>query len=83
MLVSRYKYAARAAPAFDPEAVPARRRFLARRVKLLQNLLRWRKHTGERFGISSIVSKLVEGCVIDVAQNGWEAGGEEFAHQVR
>ncbi|KAF8627463.1 hypothetical protein AX17_006276 [Amanita inopinata Kibby_2008] len=80
-LVMKYKSASRNIPTFDPEAIPARRRFLARQVKLLQNLLRWRKHTGERFGTRFLVNRLVEGCIIDIAENGWEAGGEEFARQ--
>ncbi|KAF8631700.1 hypothetical protein AX15_002248 [Amanita polypyramis BW_CC] len=80
-LVSIYKSTTRGVP-FDPEIIPARRRFLARRVKLLQNLLRWRKHTGERFGIGLLATRFVEGCVIDVALSGWDVGGEEFARQV-
>ena len=81
-IVSRYISAARGAFAFDPEAIPARRRFLARRIKLLQNLLSWRKHIGERFGIGPLATRFIEGCVVGVAQNGWETGGEEFARQV-
>jgi GC-rich sequence DNA-binding factor len=81
--VSRYRSVARLAPAFDPESIPARRRFLAKRVKLLQNLMRWRKHTGERFGIGSLATRLVDSCVVDFAQDGWEVGGDEFARRVR
>lgn len=80
--ISKYR-SSRRAPAFDPETIPVRRRFLARRVKLLQNLLRWRKHTGERFGVGALTTRLVDGCIVDVAQYGWEAGGDEFARQVR
>ncbi|KAF8726431.1 hypothetical protein AX14_004859 [Amanita brunnescens Koide BX004] len=73
---------ARAAPAFDPETIPARRRFLAKHVKLLQNLMTWRKHTGERFGIGALATRLVDSCIVDFAQDGWEVGGDEFARRV-
>ncbi|KAM6494395.1 Nineteen complex-related protein 2 domain containing protein [Amanita muscaria] len=81
-LTARYRFAAATALAFDPETIPARSRYLARLAKLLQNLLRWRKHTGERFGIGMLITRLVENCMIDVARNGWEAGGGEFVHRV-
>jgi GC-rich sequence DNA-binding factor len=81
--VSRYRSTARAAPAFDPETIPARRRFLAKHVKLLQNLMTWRKHTGERFGIGALATRLVDSCIVDFAQDGWEVGGDEFARRVR
>lgn len=67
---------------FNPQAIPARKRFLARRVKLLQNILRWRKHAGEQFGLSSIVKRLVENCFLSIAEGGWEVGGEEFSRKV-
>lgn len=81
--VSRYRSTARPAPAFDPETIPTRRRFLAKRVKLLQNLMKWRKHTGERFGIGSLATRLVDVCIVDFAQDGWEVGGDEFTRRVR
>ncbi|EDR13826.1 uncharacterized protein LACBIDRAFT_309262 [Laccaria bicolor S238N-H82] len=67
---------------FDPESIPARQRFLARRVKLLKNMLRWRKYTGERFGVGMLMSRLVERCVSGVAESGWEVGGEDVAKTV-
>ena len=67
---------------FDPEAIPARRRFLARRVKLLKNMLRWRKFTGEMFGLDRLVSRLIENCFMSVAEGGWDVGGEETARMV-
>ncbi|KAG6827182.1 hypothetical protein H0H92_012892 [Tricholoma furcatifolium] len=81
-LLARFKAVRRGPPAFNPEAIPARRRFLARRVKLLRNMLRWRKHTGERFGIGALVTQLVEQCVLDVAETGWEVGGEDISRTV-
>ncbi|KAF9026128.1 GCFC-domain-containing protein [Hymenopellis radicata] len=68
--------------AFNPESIPARRRFLARRVKLLRNLIRWRKHTGERFGVGQSISRLVDGPLLSVAETGWDVGGQEIMKQV-
>lgn len=63
-------------PPFNPESIPARQRFLARRIKLVQNIVRWRKYTSERFGIGELASKLVDRCIAPVAEGGWEVGGE-------
>ncbi|EJC98047.1 uncharacterized protein FOMMEDRAFT_97947 [Fomitiporia mediterranea MF3/22] len=67
---------------FDPEAIPARRRFLSRRYKLLANLMRWRRYTGEKFGVGEAVSRLVRDCIHPIAVTGWEVGGEEFIRKV-
>ncbi|KAK7690288.1 hypothetical protein QCA50_006943 [Cerrena zonata] len=64
-------------PRFDPSAIPARRRFLTRRVKLLNNLLRWRKYAGDKYGLGQLVEILVEKVMLPVAESGWEVGGEE------
>ncbi|EGN98478.1 hypothetical protein SERLA73DRAFT_123779 [Serpula lacrymans var. lacrymans S7.3] len=64
-------------PAFDPEAVPARQRFLSRRIKLLEAIVRWRKYTREKFGIGELCAKLVRNCILPVAESGWQVGGEE------
>lgn len=61
---------------FDPEAIPARQRFLCRRYKLLINFLRWRKYTGEKFGASELISRLINQCMRPIAETGWEVGGE-------
>ena len=65
-------------PAFNPEAIPGRRRFLSRRVKLLRNVLRWRKYAGELFGLGLLIRRLVEGCILGVAEGGWDVGGQEI-----
>ncbi|KAF5375932.1 hypothetical protein D9615_008279 [Tricholomella constricta] len=80
-LLAKFKVASKGPSAFDPEAFPARRRFLARRVKLLKNILRWRKHTGERYGIGALAKRLVETCILDVAESGWEVA-EDIARTV-
>ncbi|KAI0338869.1 hypothetical protein BDW22DRAFT_1457945 [Trametopsis cervina] len=64
-------------PRFDPEAIPARRRFLNRCTKLLINMTRWRKYTGERFGIGIVMTNLCTNCMLPIAESGWDVGGEE------
>lgn len=70
-------------PRFDPESVPARKRYLARCRKLLNNIIRWRKYTGERFGIGLLLTKLVSNCMLPVAESGWDVGCEEVMKKVR
>lgn len=82
VLLAKYKQSGEAS-GFSPESIPARRRCLARRVKLLQNLLRWRKYTGEKFGIGSLVRRLVEPGILQIADSGWEVGGEHVMRLVR
>ncbi|KAJ6621800.1 nineteen complex-related protein 2-domain-containing protein [Mycena sp. CBHHK59/15] len=78
-LVAKYKLASSSSGAagFNPDSIPARTRFLNRRTKLLRNLLKWRKYTGERFGIGQAISRLVDGCMTDIARGGWD-GGQMF-----
>ncbi|KAF7980000.1 hypothetical protein HWV62_40096 [Athelia sp. TMB] len=69
-------------PPFNPEAIPARQRFLHRRIKLAQNIVRWRKYTQERFGIGGLVSRLLMQDFMPVAESGWEVGGEACARKM-
>ena len=69
-------------PRFDPEAIPARRRYLVRRIKLLVNMIRWRKYLGERFGIGLLIETLSTKCMLPVAESGWDVGGEECMRKV-
>ena len=64
-------------PRFDPEAIPARRRYLWRCYKLLSNMVRWRKYAGERYGLGNVITSLLAKCMLPVAESGWEVGGEE------
>ena len=81
-LLAKYKAAQKSVPAFNPESIPGRRRFLSRRVKLLRNVLQWRKYTGEGFGLGLLVGRLVEGCILSVAESGWDVGGEKISRIV-
>ncbi|KAI1794968.1 GCFC-domain-containing protein [Ganoderma leucocontextum] len=69
-------------PRFDPQAIPARRRFLTRRHKLLRNLLQWRKYAGDRYGLGNLATRLVTSSMFPVAESGWEVGGEEIMRKV-
>ncbi|KAH7927764.1 hypothetical protein BV22DRAFT_1006330 [Leucogyrophana mollusca] len=69
-------------PVFDPEAIAARQRFLARQAKLLENTVRWRKYAGEKFGIGELCVRLIKTCVLPVAETGLEVGGEDRVHQI-
>ncbi|TFK73624.1 hypothetical protein BDN72DRAFT_893804 [Pluteus cervinus] len=81
-LVAQYRDIDRRVP-FNPEAIPARQRFVARRIKLLRNLIRWRKYAGERFGLGRLVDRiLVEGSTIEILHEGWDIGGMAMAHMI-
>ncbi|RPD62638.1 GCFC-domain-containing protein [Lentinus tigrinus ALCF2SS1-7] len=69
-------------PRFDPAAIPARRRFLTRRYKLLRNLLQWRKYAGDRYGLGTLATRLVGSSMMPVAESGWEVGGEDTMRKV-
>ncbi|KAI0699950.1 nineteen complex-related protein 2-domain-containing protein [Cerioporus squamosus] len=69
-------------PRFDPAAIPARKRFLTRRYKLLRNLLQWRKHAGDRYGLGALATRLVTSSMMPVAESGWEVGGEDTMRKV-
>ena len=49
----------------------------------MMNLVRWRKCTGELFGVGQLITRLVDGCMVDVADGGWDVGGEELLRKVR
>lgn len=58
-----------------PTVVVARNRFLARRFKLLKNLLMWRKVVGDMYGVGSLVGEVVERLVEPVIQGEMRRGG--------
>lgn len=69
-------FLAQSNPPFHPEAIPARKRVLARQEKLMNNIIRWRKYTKSLFGIDEVVKSLLINCILPVARSGWEVGGE-------
>lgn len=70
-------------PRFDPEAIPARRRYLNRRVKLVQTLLRWRKCSRQSSGVENLVKRVVDVFIVPAADGGLEVGGKECLRKVR
>jgi GC-rich sequence DNA-binding factor len=72
----------RRGPGFDPESIVARQRFMKRIVKIIENIVRWRKYTKERDGLGLIATDLVGTILYPVAQEGWEVGGEENIRKV-
>lgn len=69
-------FLAQSNPPFHPEAIPARKRVLARQEKLMNNIIRWRKYTKSLFGIDEVAKSLLINCILPVARSGWEVGGE-------
>ncbi|KAI0647843.1 GCFC-domain-containing protein [Trametes meyenii] len=69
-------------PRFDPAAIPARRRVLARRHKLLRTLLQWRRYAGDAYGLGQLAARLVTGSMLPIAETGWDVGGEEIMRKV-
>jgi len=70
-------------PRFDPRAIPARKRYLARRIKLLNNIVMWRRYSGDHFDIGGLIVRLVTKNIRPVASSGWEVGGEDVMAKVR
>lgn len=76
-------FALRRPPNFDPESIPARRRFLARRYRLLRSLVWWRRYAGDRGGsVVELVGRLVEGVMLPIMESGWDVGGEDYARKI-
>lgn len=69
-------------PPFDPEAVHARRRLLSRAIKLLENMLRWRKYAGDKHPTGNLCARLVNDYILPIAESGWEVGGKQKVLQV-
>ncbi|KAF8327394.1 nineteen complex-related protein 2-domain-containing protein [Cantharellus anzutake] len=70
---------------FDPQSIPARRRFIIRRIKLLTNLLAWRKLVPDvpELGVDDAIRRLINDLIVPVANTGWEVGGEELLQKAK
>ena len=69
-------------PPFHPEAIPARKRVLARQEKLIINIIRWRKYTKSLFGIDEVTKSFLVDGILPVARSGWDVGGEVCIRRV-
>ena len=67
-------------PAFDPASRPAMERYVRRQMKLLRNILLWRREAPEE--IRELVSRLVGDCLRPVLGSCWDGGGQEMAAKV-
>lgn len=66
-------------PPYNPAARNAMQRFVRRRVKLLRNLLLWRRISAEE--VQDLISRyvnLLRGPLVKT----WEGGGDEMAQKV-
>jgi len=69
-------------PPFHPEAIPARKRILARQMKLILNIIRWRKFTKSSLGIDEVAKSFLVDCILPVARSGWDVGGDVCIRRV-
>ncbi len=69
---------------FDPQSISARRRFMVRQLKLLINLIAWRRLASDvpELEVDDIVKRLINEIMTPVANTGWEVGGEELLQKV-
>ncbi|KAF7314405.1 GC-rich sequence DNA-binding factor-like protein [Mycena kentingensis (nom. inval.)] len=82
-LVANFKSSVPAGIAsFDPAAIPARSRFLNRRLKLLKNLVRWRRYSGGKRFVTDVDVKRMADLITSLAEGGWD-GGQSVKEQVR
>ncbi|KAJ3784612.1 nineteen complex-related protein 2-domain-containing protein [Lentinula aff. detonsa] len=81
-LLVKYTADYQSASGFNPEAIPARKRYLAQQVKLIKNLIKWRKSTGELFGVGQLITRVLDGLILNAADSGWDVGGEEALKEI-
>ncbi|KAK8849483.1 hypothetical protein IAR55_004817 [Kwoniella newhampshirensis] len=67
-------------PAFNPESRPAMERYIRRRIKLLINILLWRREAPQE--VRELVIRLVGEVLRPILSRCWEGGGKEMAAKV-
>jgi len=70
---------------FDPQSIPARRRFMVRQLKLLVNLITWRRLASDalELEIDDVIKRFINEVLTPVANTGWEVGGEEMLQKAK
>jgi GC-rich sequence DNA-binding factor len=68
-------------PAFDLASPFPAQRFLRKRIKLLRNILLWRREAQQE--VRELCNRLVGEVVRPVLERIWEGGGKEMAEEVR
>src|ERR1700744_3180717 len=66
-----------------PTQQMACKRFINRRIKLLSNMMRWRKHAGDLYGIGNSIGELVERCLVPVLFKVKDVEGLGLKRQLR
>jgi GC-rich sequence DNA-binding factor len=67
-------------PAFDPASRFAMQRFVRKRIKLLRNMLLWRREAGQEVG--QLCNRLVGEVIRPALERAWDGGGREMAEKV-
>ena len=67
-------------PDFDPESRIALNRFTRKRLKLIKNVLLWKREVSAE--VDQIVNRIVGEVLRPVLENQWDGGGKELAQEV-
>lgn len=71
---------ATAPPAFDPATRIAMERFVRRRLKLIRNILLWRRQSPNE--VRELVNRIINDLVRPVLEKTWDGGGQDMVPRV-
>ena len=67
-------------PAFDPATRTATLRFIRRRIKLLRNILLWRRQAPNE--VRALIERILGEVLVPVMSKAWDSGAREMSGQV-
>lgn len=67
-------------PAFDPASRSSMERFVRRRLKLVKNILLWRRHSMNE--ARELITRIVNDVLRPVMERAWDGGGREMSLKV-
>lgn len=67
-------------PAFDPASRTSMERFVRRRLKLIKNILLWRRQSPNE--VRELVNRLVTEVLRPVLERAWDGGGQDMVQKV-
>ena len=67
-------------PAFDPSSRTSMERFVRRRLKLIKNILLWRRHSPNE--VRELVTRIINDIVRPVVEKAWDGGGQDMVPKV-
>lgn len=70
-----------APPAFDPASRTSMERFVRRRLKLVKNILLWRRYSMHE--ARELITRIVNDVLRPVMERAWDGGGRDMALKVR